>query len=174
MKSNDPASLQNLNDIIMPAGVEWWPLAGGWYLVLGLLSIAFVWLVYRSAKHWLANRYRRAALRELLLLQQAIKDEDKRANSLRQLPVLLKRTALSAYPRNEIASLSGRGWFQFLNSTLKKPAFTESMAITLANISYSNGDLHAIDHQTARQLMRASSDWMKHHQPAPYMQEDSL
>lgn len=171
MKSNDPASLQNLNDIVMPAAVDWWPLAGGWYVIVGLLSIAILWLVYRSSKNWFANRYRRAAMRELLILEQALTDDANSVNSLKQLPVLLKRTALSVYPRNQVAALSGSDWFQFLNSNLKKPVFTESMAVTLENIAYSNGDLSAIDRQAARELLSASSLWMKHHLPAVRLKE---
>ncbi|NOR19848.1 MAG: DUF4381 family protein, partial [Xanthomonadales bacterium] len=108
MKLNDPASLQNLNDIVLPANVEWWPLASGWYFLLGLLLIAVGWYGYRSAQRWIANRYRRAALRELELLKEAVGNDVDRNNNLRQLPVLLKRTALSAYPRHQVASLSGK------------------------------------------------------------------
>ena len=65
MKSLDPASLQNLNDIVLPATVGWWPLATGWYFLFGLLLIALAWFGYRSLHRWMNNRYRRAALREL-------------------------------------------------------------------------------------------------------------
>lgn len=171
MKSSDPASLQNLNDIVMPATVGWWPLASGWYLLFGLMLVTFVWLAYRSVKRWFANRYRRTALRELLLLKQAVQAEENRDIGLRQLPVLLKRTALTAYPRCEVASLSGNDWFQFLNSKLKKPVFTEILSATLADITYSNGDLTAVDPRTVNQLMAASAQWMKHHQATPRLVE---
>ncbi len=164
MKSTDPASLQNLNDIVLPAAVGWWPLAGGWYFLLGLLLIAFAWLAYRSFQRWIGNRYRRAALLELQLLAKGIKSASNRETSLRQLPILLKRTALSAYPRGQVASLTGKDWFCFLNSKLKKPVFTDSVSITLQNISYSTGDLSAIDSQIALALIDASRQWLKHHQ----------
>jgi len=164
MKSADPASLQNLNDIVLPATVGWWPLAGGWYFLFGLLLMAFAWFAYRSLRHWIGNRYRRAALLELQLLAQGIQTVSNRETSLRQLPVLLKRTALCAYPRSQVASLSGKDWFRFLNSKLKKPAFTESDSITLDNISYSTGDMSCIDSQIAKALIDASKQWLKHHQ----------
>jgi len=62
MNSPDPASLQNLNDIALPATVGWWPLATGWYFLVGLLLITLAWLSYRSLQRWINNRYRRAAL----------------------------------------------------------------------------------------------------------------
>jgi len=166
MKSNDPASLQNLNDIVLPPSVEWWPLASGWYFLLGLLLIAFGWYSYRAARRWISNRYRRAALCELKLLQEAAQDGADQAASLRQLPALLKRTALSAYPRKQVASLSGKDWFDFLNSTLNKPVFNKSISISLEQLSYSKDQLSVIGPQAATELIAASAQWMKNHQAA--------
>lgn len=167
MKSLDPASLQNLNDIVLPATVGWWPLAPGWYILFGLSLIALAWFGYRSLHHWMNNRYRRAALRELQLLEKRIDDPEVRDAKLRQIPILLKRTALSVYPRSQVASLSGKDWFLFLNSTLKNPSFTESTASTLSKISYSSGELSVIDSTAAAALLNASRQWLKHHQPTP-------
>ncbi|GMR15686.1 MAG: hypothetical protein BMS9Abin30_1329 [Gammaproteobacteria bacterium] len=165
MKSPDPASLQNLNDIVLPATVSWWPMATGWYVLFGLLLIAFAWFGYRSLRLWMNNRYRRAALRELRLLEDRVHDTAERAANLRQIPVLLKRTALSVYPRNQVASLTGKDWYHFLNSTAKNPPFTESTAGTLDKISYSCGDLRAVDSQATAALLNASRQWLKYHQP---------
>jgi len=166
MKSSDPASLQNLNDIVMPAAVSWWPLAMGWYILFGLLLITLVWFGYQSLRRWLDNRYRRAALHELQLLAEDMHDEANRNSSLRQIPVLLKRTALSAYPRNQVAALSGKDWHHFLNSKLNQPSFTDDAAATLDRISYSTGDLSEVDPQATKILLDASNYWLKHHQPA--------
>ena len=171
MNSPDPASLQNLNDIVLPAAVSWWPPASGWYFLFGLLLIALTWFGYRSLQRWSNNRYRRAALRELQSLAERIHDAEGRDASLRQIPVLLKRTALSVYPRSQVASLAGKDWFDFLNSTVKSPAFTESIAGTLNKISYSCGELGDVDSQAATALFSASRQWLQHHQPAAQPQE---
>ena len=167
MKSNDPASLQNLNDIVMPATVNWWPLASGWYVLIGILVISMLWFGYRSLQRWLANRYRRSALLELQQLALGVQNEKSRDSSLKKLPVLIKRTALSAYPRQQVANLSGKVWFDFLNSSTKKPLFTESLLAAMEYISYSNKELNAIDAQTINELLAASSNWVKRHQPTP-------
>jgi len=164
MNSTDPASLQNLNDIVLPPSVSWWPLASGWYLLLALLLAALAWFVYRSIRRWIDNRYRRAALYELQLLTQAIQNPEKRNASLRQLPVLLKRTALSVYPREQIASLSGDDWYDFLNSQLDSPAFTEPDRRLLESISYSTSDLSIVDSRAENALMEAIKHWLNHHQ----------
>ena len=61
----DPGSLQNLNDIVAPAPVAWWPLAPGWYALAGILLLALFWLGFRRLRSWQQNRYRREALRAL-------------------------------------------------------------------------------------------------------------
>lgn len=164
MNSTDPASLQNLNAIVLPAPVDWWPLAYGWYVVFGIVLIAIGWFGYRWVQHWISNRYRRAALQELQLLAEDIQSEVKRDACLRQIPILLKRTALSAYPREQVASLSGQDWFDFLNSNARKPSFTASTLNTLDKISYSSGELGEIDTQAITALLNASRQWLNHHQ----------
>ena len=171
MKSPDPASLQNLNDIVLPASVSWWPLASGWYFLIALMLIALAWIGYRSIRRWIENGYRRAALHELQLLVQDIQDPEKRNTGLRQLPVLLKRTALSVHPREQVASLSGDDWYDYLNSQIDKPAFTESDKSLLDRISYSTGDLNNIDSQAQNALIEAIRFWLNHHIP-PIRRQD--
>ena len=143
IKSQDPASLQNLNDIVLPEAVGWWPLAIGWYFLFGLLLVVLSWFTYTSIRRWINNRYRRMALQQLQLLSESIRNTDKRDTSLRQIPVLLKRTALSVYPRSQLASLTGRSWHD-----------------------YSVGDLSKVDTQAADDLLEACHHWLKHHRPA--------
>jgi hypothetical protein len=163
MKPSDPASLQNLNDIVMPATTGWWPLASGWNVLAGLVLIFLCWFVYKSVRDWKANRYRRSALSELEVLSVGIQNPAGRSSSLRKIPALLKRTALAAYPRNEVAMLTGEDWFRFLNSTVKKPSFTENTFDTLNHIAYTTGDLHDINGATANALVDACRQWLKHH-----------
>ena len=163
MNSPDPASLQNLNDIVLPASVSWWPLASGWYFLIALMLIALAWIGYRAIRRWIENGYRRAALHELQLLVQDIQDTEKRNTGLRQLPVLLKRTALSIHPREQVASLSGEDWYDYLNSQIDKPAFTESDKSLLDSISYSTGDLNNIDSRAQNALIEAIRFWLNHH-----------
>ena len=166
MTSSDPSSLQNLNDIVLPAAVDWWPLAMGWYVLIGIVLISVAWFGYQSIQYRLKNRYRREALRQLQMLEANLQNDAKRAASLRQLPVLLKRTALSAYSRTDVASLAGNDWHEFLNSKLKTPVFTASTARHLDNISYSCGDLAETDSEATAELLSASKYWLQHHQPA--------
>ncbi len=166
MTSPDPASLQNLNDIVLPGAVGWWPLAIGWYYLFGLLLLGLAGFVYKVVKDWNRNRYRRAALNQLQLLANDTQDAEKRDDSLRQLPVLLKRTALSVYPRSQLASLTGKNWHDFLNSKVSTASFTESQLDIMERISYSVDSLNKLDAKTADELFGACRHWLKHHEPA--------
>lgn len=163
MTSSDPASLQNLNDIVMPSSVPWWPLANGWYVLIALLMLALGWAVYRFIRKRIANRYRRAALLDLQVLGRGISTPAEKDSCLRQIPALLKRTALSVYPRTLVAGLSGENWLRFLNSTADPSPFTPGTFQTLNEISYTTGELTDIDEQRANELLGACEQWLKSH-----------
>jgi hypothetical protein len=103
----DPASLDNLRDIVEPAAVSWWPLASGWYILFAILLTVCVALAYRAWRNWRANTYRRAAQLELQL-----------ATDIAQVSEVLKRTALVAFPRTDVASLAGAAWSDWLGQTI--------------------------------------------------------
>ena len=85
--------------------------AAGWYVVLAALLILSMVFAFRWLKAWRRDTYRRQAVRELA----AIRAQGRTA--ARQLPLLMKRTALAAWPRQRVAVLSGAQWHAFLDST---------------------------------------------------------
>jgi hypothetical protein len=104
--NSDPASLENLKDIVVPPAVSWWPPAIGWWLLSGVFIVAATIFAIRAFLKWKASAYRRSALAEL---QSAVTDAG--------IAEILKRTALVAYPRVDVASLSGDPWCQWLGET---------------------------------------------------------
>src|SRR5262245_21438605 len=145
----DPTSLQNLYDIITPAPVPWWPPAPGWYVVGGVVLILVVWAGWRWWKHWQAAAYRRAALTELQQLKMRTIDNVQRVPALQALPALVKRTALVAFPRQEVASLSSTAWLEFLDCTGHTDAFTRGRGQLLPVLSY---DPHAASRLAAQDM----------------------
>lgn len=119
--STNPTSLDNLHDIVMPDPISWWPLAPGWYVVILGLLIAAIWASIRFIQQWQKNRFRREALHEL----ESIKPSE--------LPSLVKRVALCAWPREQVASLSGDDWLQFL----QRNNFPKNLGKNLITLSYS-------------------------------------
>jgi hypothetical protein len=102
----DPASLDNLRDIVEPAPVSWWPPAVGWWVLLGLVVVTLAVVVALAWRKWRAGAYRRAALRQL-----------ESATDVAAIAETLKRTALAAFPRIDVAALSGPAWCRWLAET---------------------------------------------------------
>jgi hypothetical protein len=99
----DPASLDALHDIVLPAAVSWWPLAPGWYVALSFVLVLVLVLLRRAWKHWQANAYRRAALRALATVEDAP-----------AIAEILRRTALAVAPRPVVAGKTGAAWTDWL------------------------------------------------------------
>ena len=146
---HDPTSLDNLYDIIEPASVSlWWPLAPGWWIVIGLLLIILLSLAIRGIRNYQKNAFRRVALRELETLQ-----------SPHALPALLKRVALAVYPREQVAGLSADRWIAFLNQEVPK-SFDKTTASILTTLDYGKPKLNEEQHSN---LIHAVRYWVKKH-----------
>jgi hypothetical protein len=80
------------------------------------------------------NRYRREAL--VLLDSIAATANEDPAAAAGSIAVLLKQTALAAYPRADVAALSGEAWAGFLNESASNDPVIEASALALATASY--------------------------------------
>jgi hypothetical protein len=126
---DDPASLDRLHDVITPAPVSWWPPALGWYVVASVGILLLCLAVVRGILRYRANAYRRAALVELNELAG-------RSDASALVAELLKRVALAAFPRTEVASLSGERWVGWLNETGRGDAFNDEAGRLLSSAAY--------------------------------------
>ena len=164
--SSDPASLDLLHDLVAPPPAPWWPPAPGWYYVLALLGgVGLVGLV-RGFIRWQRNRYRREALAEWARLATGLHDPTRRAAVLAELAALLKRTALTAYTRAEVAALSGPDWFAFLDRTGRMTVFGGGAGGQLAAAAYDPASIASLDEPAARAVAAGVRDWIKQHTPS--------
>lgn len=142
----DAASLANLRDIVTPPPVPWWPLAPGWWLVLMLLGLFAVLASLRGWRRWRANAYRRAALRAL-----------READSVASVAEILKRAALMATSRVQVASLSGSAWVQWLASTGGRPV------PPAASQFLSTGMYNGAGRANVKELTDFAAQWIRGH-----------
>ena len=158
MQQADP--LAQLRDIHLPGALaETWPAPGWWLLALLLalgLSAAIIWL-YR---HWRSNRYRREALRELQALHHAWLRQGDERHYLNALQHLLKRTALTGFNREQVASLTGESWVAFLDESIGSRDFSTGDAQVLIDGNYNPGISVQVE-----ALHRMAERWVKHHHP---------
>lgn len=154
--SGDPSDLSNLHDIVLPAPVSFWPPAPGWWMLAAALLAALALLLAKFVRHYRANAYRREALRELAALREPLDAEKAQA-----LSALLKRTALVAFPRADVAGLTGIAWSRFLDRTGRMKAFESGPAALLPAIAL--GAAPTGDEAAIRDAARA---WIRQHEPA--------
>jgi len=155
----DTASLQNLHDIVVPGPLAWWPPAPGWYVVMIVAAGALLVLLRSGWRHWRRNRYRSEALRELTRIG--------REGDLRELPVLLKRAALSAWPRARVAGLVGAEWHQFLDESANTDRFGSGAGEVLDRLAYASGSDSAPSDRDAAVVLDAAQFWLKRHRAPP-------
>ncbi len=160
-----PGSLDRLHDIVAPPPVPWWPPAPGWWvvgalaLVLGARAAWSAWCAWRKAA------YRRAALAELRALEARGPDEGECEAAVREIPALVKRTALAAFRRDRVASLSGAAWLAFLDRTGRTTAFTSGGGEALADLAY-DPRAARMDAGDRAELFRVVRTWIGTHDPS--------
>jgi len=130
---NLPQLLDLMHDLVKPEPVSWMPQTPGWWIVLTWLTVMAVILIWHRYRVWRRNRYRREALAMLRSIEANPVDEKHVA---RQIAILLKRTALAAYPREQVAQLYGSEWAHFLRGTASNDPIIEQAAEQLATAAY--------------------------------------
>lgn len=146
----DPASLDQLREIVEPTAVSWWPPAIGWWGLLLVLLIAGGLYAYRWYRDWIENAYRRAALKEL-----------GSANTAADISKLLKRTALAGFPRHDIAALYGDAWCSWLQHT-SSVTLSDSIRQSLYRGVFA--DQHAV---ATKELREFAAGWIRRHRAEP-------
>ncbi|HEB89650.1 MAG TPA: DUF4381 domain-containing protein [Deltaproteobacteria bacterium] len=115
MNPSPPDPLAALHDIHLPAPVPFWPIAPGWWALLGLAVFlaAGLW-IFRRARANRTQRWPVAAARELERLEAAYREKGDRLELAAGLSAFLRRTALMGFPDAKIAALHGDEWVGFL------------------------------------------------------------
>ena len=164
MNPSDP--LAELKGIHLPAEIGSWPPAPGWYLLALLLLVSVTSGIYYLIRWIKKNAYRRAALKELALLEQQFQNGDARdfnTSAFQQTLIeLLKRTSLTAFPRTDVASLTGKNWLMSLDGSANMHEFNSDLGQRLVLDHFSENPPN-LDVESAESLIRISRDWIKKH-----------
>jgi hypothetical protein len=141
-------ALDKLHDYYQPVQPTWIPQTIGWYVLFSIVALLLLWVGIHAIRRWLANRYRREALREL-----AITTPD-------QFSALLKRTALAAWPREKVASLSGDAWLKFLGDACATESFQSAPSNRIEELALRAGSASVEDEQAMRTTV---AKWIRRH-----------
>lgn len=151
--------LDQLADIHLPDAVSWWPLAPGWWALLALFVVGCIALLLW--RHRLKqNQYRKLAQQQLDSIYNNFQNTNDASAFLHEVSVLLRRTALTAYPTTFNASIKGQAWLDWLDSVCVKPAlqFNSEPGQQLLTASYQKNP-----HVDAAELYRICSLWLLAH-----------
>ncbi len=140
--------LDNLKDFYQPAPPAWTPQTIGWYVLFAIAGLLFLWVTIYNLRRWLANRYRREALRQLALLPPD------------QFSTLLKQTSLIAWPREKVASLTGEAWLDFLSESAPGKLFHRVPGNCIEEVALRRVVLSVQDEQELRKL---AAEWIRRH-----------
>ena len=155
--------IEGLHEITLPAPVSYLPQTIGWLVVAILILALAIWIGYRVSRHRRANRYRGIALARLVVLEQELTAPE-RAKALAAIPQLVKRVTLEAYPRTDVASLSGKAWLEFLNESYGGTGFTDGVGRLLPVLSYvSPTHFEGIRTDEVSELTALIRRWIKNH-----------
>jgi hypothetical protein len=183
MSGIDPqiqTQLTQLRDIDLPPVIQWWPMATGWWVLLGLLLICFCAAV--CFRYQRARSRRHQALAEIKQMR-TVQSQFTIVELATQLSVLLHRFVIAQHQEKQTKtehnqpSLSGQAWLDYLcadDSNTKvavqhKAKMDRKTATFLAMAPYCNAAVFtSVDKSanqiTAAQLLNSTESWIRRYQ----------
>jgi hypothetical protein len=155
-----------LRDIHGLDTIPWWPLATGWWYVVGLVGLLLLsipvryWLIYHSG--WFG--WRGDALGQLRALKKALASEAPQTVASR-LSELLRRIAMVRSGRKGVASLTGDNWLQWLAAHDKTGFDWERQGQILLTAPYMPPTM-SVERKELAKLIRAATRWIDASRPA--------
>lgn len=159
----DTTSLDRLHDIVQAPEVPWWPPAPGWFWLAGGLIILLVSIGVYALLRWQKNCYRREGLAEINRIEAVVSQASRRPSVVIGLTELLKRGALSVWPRDQVASLTGPLWIDFLNRTRGQKQSLPLDPKMFSRAPYDERFAAGLSEQEVRDLALSARAWFKHH-----------
>lgn len=124
----------------------------GWKLVAIAALSALLFIVFRWYRIRKKNKYRRDAI----ALCKGVND----ASESHKLLSVVKNVAMDKFGRSKTASLYGKDFSEFLNTSCRKEVFPEEMMLEAERAIFTQEDL---DEKTFKNVKGACIKWIKKH-----------
>lgn len=151
--------LANLNDITLAEPIGWWPLAWGWWLLIGLTLV----LLIAVSRFIMGRRHRRKALVFAQKQIELVMRDSEPLQQIHSLNRLLKQTARHYYGAQHVNALHGERWLEWLQASLPskhKPFFSQAAQHVVSDLYTEKG--RAVTTEDAKQFATACQLWMAH------------
>lgn len=127
-----------LRDLHLPEAISWWPLAPGWWLLIGLALVGCGFLLHAWLRMRARGAARRFALRQLDVIVEQYQEHRNPVTFGASLSELLRRAMLAYAPRHDVAGLTGEDWLQWLDRGLAQPVFSNGPGRQILELPYRN------------------------------------
>ncbi len=154
--------LTNLHEVSLPDAISSLPSGPLWWAIVAIAFWFIGHALWQRYRQWCDQLYRRQALSQLLRLQAMWQQPDTRVYATRELVTLVKRVALTAWPRVDVASLVGSAWLDFLTGTAKSLPAPPFMLGALAYLPESQ--LQQLTDEQWQSLVAWVQRWIREHE----------
>lgn len=149
--------LSQLRDINGLDHISWWPLAPGWWIVLGLMASIWIALIFYRRYHAKKEASWQAQVKTLFADLRTLKTTKEKAAALSE---LLRRVAIHKCGRQSCAGLEGHEWLGWLTQNDPKDFDWRIDGKILIEAPYRPDDM-AQDKFDFEPLMKAAERWVK-------------
>ena len=149
--------LSNADEIVLPEALHFAPQTPGWWWLALLLGVVVLCVGYAQWQRYQKTRYVREALKQLEILRRRLGQGE--AEALAGVPELMKRVALSHWPRTELVPLDGHEWMSFWQHTS-----TQNPPEILVSVAYLDSHaLASIAPNERLSLLAWVEQWIRQH-----------
>ncbi|HFE37133.1 MAG TPA: DUF4381 domain-containing protein, partial [Gammaproteobacteria bacterium] len=116
-------ALQDLRDIHAPEPISFWPLAVGWWVLLGLLILLlflFLWWLKARKK----PNYKKLANEEFKNIKANYEIQQNAYQAANELAVLIRKTLL-ATDKQQVAGMVDEEWLSYLDKKSRSHLFSK-------------------------------------------------
>jgi len=128
-------ALLQLHDIHIPSAPGWWPPAPGWWLIAAITLILLYWLSRQLLSLYRRKKWRQQLLSEFNQLNKIAETQDD-VMFVTEISRHLRQLALTLFPANDVANLTGQQWLIFLDQHTDKDAFQKKLGMYLIETPY--------------------------------------
>lgn len=144
-----------LRDIHLPDSISWWPLAPGWWIVLGMVMLLILLIDIIDKKYFKPN-LKRQALKALKNIEESFHVHDDATQCVSELSALLRRVVISQNLPIKMAGLTGQSWLELLDQQLGKSEFSQGVGQLLLTGPYQP----QVEKKNVTQLIHLCRKWM--------------
>ncbi len=152
--------LKDIAETSAPQSVDYLPQTTGWLLLACLVFVGAVKILVRRWRIYKQNAYRREALAWLNNLPSYL--DITTTPEYRQLPTLLRATALHAFKKEELTVLANEQWENWLDQQCNRTSFSDTYKTYLYQLAYSPQPKFSV--KQMEEFVRQVEIWIDEHQ----------